>query len=113
MTRPWYGDVAQVYFEKMLKAKSRSPAAEAASIWVRNIQLGLAATPLAALGMWLQDGPKVRHEGRTTATRALPRYRVVTAMRSPRHDVVVMVVVCRRCGPTARCMALMRSCGSS
>ncbi|XP_059588573.1 UDP-galactose translocator [Alligator mississippiensis] len=47
---------AGVYFERLLKGG-------AASVWLRNLQLGLFGTALGLLGMWLTDGPAVAHRG--------------------------------------------------
>ena len=47
---------SSVYFELLLKKKPASPAAAAASLWLRNIQLGVFATPLAAMVMVIHDG---------------------------------------------------------
>ena len=52
-----------VYFELMLKASPSSKEAEVASLWTRNIQLGLFATPLAVCTMLLNDGAHVRMNG--------------------------------------------------
>lgn len=52
-----------VYFEKMLKAPPSSKEAEAASLWTRNIQLGMFATPLALGAMVLNDGAHVHTHG--------------------------------------------------
>ena len=54
---------SSVYFEFMLKKQSTTPAAAAASLWLRNIQLGMFALPLAALTMLVQDGEHVRSYG--------------------------------------------------
>ena len=54
---------SSVYFEMMLKKAPSSAAVAATSLWLRNIQLGLFATPLAALAMVLQDGETVRAYG--------------------------------------------------
>ena len=54
---------SSVYFEMMLKKKSVSPQAQAASLWLRNIQLGLFALPLAGFAMLFNDGDFVRHYG--------------------------------------------------
>ncbi|XP_070558452.1 UDP-galactose translocator-like isoform X2 [Ptychodera flava] len=47
---------AGVYFEKILKGSS-------ASIWLRNIQLGLYGTIIGLIGMWMKDGEKVQEKG--------------------------------------------------
>lgn len=47
---------AGVYFEKILKGSS-------ASVWVRNVQLGLFGTLLGLLGLWWNDGPAVAQRG--------------------------------------------------
>jgi len=54
---------SSVYFEMMLKKAPSSPAAAASSLWLRNIQLGIFATPLAGLAMLLQDGAFVSRYG--------------------------------------------------
>ena len=54
---------SSVYFEMMLKKQSTSPAAQSASLWLRNIQLGMFALPLSALAMLLNDGDFVRSYG--------------------------------------------------
>lgn len=54
---------SSVYFEMMLKKQPSSAAAAKASLWLRNIQLGLFATPLAALAMLANDGERVRANG--------------------------------------------------
>jgi multidrug transporter EmrE-like cation transporter len=50
---------SSVYFEMMLKKAPSSPAVAAASLWLRNIQLGIFATPLAGRAMLLKDGAVV------------------------------------------------------
>lgn len=57
--------LSSVYFEKMLKrpAKSSVHSAEAASLWLRNMQLGAFALPLAALTALTHDGEQVRAYG--------------------------------------------------
>jgi len=52
---------SSVYFEMILKKESSSP--PAASLWLRNIQLGIFATPLAAVAMLLHDGRLVTKYG--------------------------------------------------
>jgi UDP-sugar transporter A1/2/3 len=47
---------SSVYFEMMLKKRPTSCAAQAASLWLRNIQLGIFALPLAACAMLINDG---------------------------------------------------------
>ncbi|KAJ0064435.1 hypothetical protein NL108_006475, partial [Boleophthalmus pectinirostris] len=47
---------AGVYFEKILKGS-------AASVWVRNVQLGMFGTALGLLGMWWNDGPGIAQNG--------------------------------------------------
>ncbi|CAL8369860.1 unnamed protein product [Lota lota] len=47
---------AGVYFEKILKGSS-------ASVWVRNVQLGVFGTALGMLGMWWKDGEAVAEKG--------------------------------------------------
>lgn len=54
---------SSVYFEMMLKKKPSSVAAAAASLWLRNIQLGIFATPLAGAAMLVQNGRFVREHG--------------------------------------------------
>ena len=54
---------SSVYFEKVLKTTPSSPAAAATSLWLRNIQLGIFATPLAACAMLLKDGSTVMKHG--------------------------------------------------
>ncbi|XP_076860178.1 UDP-galactose translocator [Brachyhypopomus gauderio] len=47
---------AGVYFEKILKGSS-------ASVWLRNVQLGIFGTLLGLLGMWWSDGAAVAEKG--------------------------------------------------
>lgn len=47
---------AGVYFEKILKGSS-------ASVWVRNVQLGIFGTALGMLGLWWNDGTAVAERG--------------------------------------------------
>ncbi|XP_035014218.2 UDP-galactose translocator isoform X2 [Hippoglossus stenolepis] len=47
---------AGVYFEKILKGSS-------ASVWVRNVQLGIFGMALGMLGLWWNDGPAVAERG--------------------------------------------------
>lgn len=47
---------AGVYFEKILKGSS-------ASVWLRNIQLGIFGTGLGLLGLWWNDGEAVAEKG--------------------------------------------------
>ncbi|XP_062247003.1 UDP-galactose translocator [Platichthys flesus] len=47
---------AGVYFEKILKGTS-------ASVWVRNVQLGIFGMALGMLGLWWNDGPAVAERG--------------------------------------------------
>ncbi|XP_059360129.1 UDP-galactose translocator-like [Carassius carassius] len=47
---------AGVYFEKILKGSS-------ASVWMRNIQLGIFGTVLGLLGMWWNDGAAITEKG--------------------------------------------------
>jgi UDP-sugar transporter A1/2/3 len=54
---------SSVYFEMMLKKAPSSPAVAAASLWLRNIQLGIFATPLAGIAMLLKDGAVVGEYG--------------------------------------------------
>ncbi|XP_061643788.1 UDP-galactose translocator isoform X1 [Phyllopteryx taeniolatus] len=47
---------AGVYFEKILKTNS-------ASVWLRNVQLGIFGTALGMLALWWNDGAAVAHRG--------------------------------------------------
>lgn len=47
---------AGVYFEKMLKGST-------ASVWLRNVQLGLFGSMTALLGMWMKDGTAIMEKG--------------------------------------------------
>nr|DBA21205.1 TPA: hypothetical protein GDO54_017889 [Pyxicephalus adspersus] len=47
---------AGVYFERILKGSS-------ASVWLRNVQLGIFGTALGLLAMWQQDGAAVAEHG--------------------------------------------------
>lgn len=47
---------AGVYFEKILKGSS-------ASVWMRNVQLGVFGTALGLLGMWWKDGAAIAEKG--------------------------------------------------
>ena len=47
---------SSVYFEMMLKKPPRSKEAASVGLWLRNVQLGIFATPLAALAMYVNDG---------------------------------------------------------
>ncbi|XP_061591667.1 UDP-galactose translocator isoform X2 [Cololabis saira] len=47
---------AGVYFEKILKGSS-------ASVWMRNVQLGIFGTVLGLLGLWWNDGPAIAERG--------------------------------------------------
>lgn len=47
---------AGVYFERILKGSS-------ASVWLRNVQLGIFGTLLGLLGMWWNDGPAIAERG--------------------------------------------------
>ncbi|XP_012711410.2 UDP-galactose translocator isoform X1 [Fundulus heteroclitus] len=47
---------AGVYFERILKGS-------AASVWMRNVQLGVFGTALGLLGMWWNDGGAVARRG--------------------------------------------------
>ncbi|XP_053174198.1 UDP-galactose translocator isoform X2 [Scomber japonicus] len=47
---------AGVYFEKILKGSS-------ASVWLRNVQLGLFGMALGMLGMWWNDGAAIAEHG--------------------------------------------------
>jgi len=57
--------LSSVYFERMLKrpAKSAVAGAEAAGLWLRNIQLGAFALPLAGLTMLCNDAEQLRSHG--------------------------------------------------
>uniref|UniRef100_A0A8C0H8L1 Solute carrier family 35 member A2 n=1 Tax=Chelonoidis abingdonii TaxID=106734 RepID=A0A8C0H8L1_CHEAB len=48
--------LAGVYFEKILKGSS-------ASVWLRNVQLGIFGTLLGLLGMWWAEGAAVAAQG--------------------------------------------------
>lgn len=47
---------AGVYFEKILKGST-------ASVWVRNVQLGIFGTALGMLGLWWKDGEAIVERG--------------------------------------------------
>lgn len=47
---------AGVYFEKILKGSS-------ASVWMRNVQLGIFGTALGLLGLWWNDGAAIAEHG--------------------------------------------------
>ena len=47
---------AGVYFEMMLKGSN-------ASVWLRNVQLGMFGTITALIGMFLKDGQKIQEDG--------------------------------------------------
>ncbi len=47
---------AGVYFEKILKGSS-------ASVWMRNVQLGIFGTALGMLGLWWNDGAVIAERG--------------------------------------------------
>ncbi|XP_051509488.1 UDP-galactose translocator-like isoform X2 [Myxocyprinus asiaticus] len=47
---------AGVYFEKILKGSS-------ASVWMRNVQLGIFGTLLGLLGLWWNDGAVIAEKG--------------------------------------------------
>ncbi|KAM7411139.1 hypothetical protein PAMA_021224 [Pampus argenteus] len=47
---------AGVYFEKILKGSS-------ASVWLRNVQLGVFGTVLGMLGLWWNDGAAIAEHG--------------------------------------------------
>ncbi|XP_029013472.1 UDP-galactose translocator-like isoform X2 [Betta splendens] len=47
---------AGVYFEKILKGSS-------ASVWIRNVQLGIFGTGLGLLGLWWNDGTDIAERG--------------------------------------------------
>ncbi|KAM3872283.1 UDP-galactose translocator [Diretmus argenteus] len=47
---------AGVYFEKILKGSS-------ASVWMRNVQLGIFGMALGMLGLWWNDGPAIAEHG--------------------------------------------------
>ena len=51
---------AGVYFEKILKGSGNGPGA---TIWLRNIQLGLFGTLLGFIGMMLNDHTKIHDKG--------------------------------------------------
>ena len=57
--------LSSVYFERILKrpACSSVEGAEAAGLWLRNVQLGVFALPLAALTMVYNDGEQLRSHG--------------------------------------------------
>ena len=54
---------SSVYFEKMLKKPGGAGGVPEAGLWVRNIQLGSFAMPLAGLGMVVQDFAFLRDYG--------------------------------------------------
>ena len=54
---------SSVYFEKMLKKPSMHAAPPSAALWVRNVQLGAFALPLAAIAVAQQDGTFVPRHG--------------------------------------------------
>ena len=47
---------AGVYFEKMLKGSD-------ASVWLRNVQLGIFGSMTALIGMWMKDGADIQEKG--------------------------------------------------
>lgn len=47
---------AGVYFEKILKGSS-------ASLWLRNVQLGLFGVFFGLIGMWMKDGDDIMEKG--------------------------------------------------
>ena len=47
---------AGVYFEKMLKGSD-------ASVWLRNVQLGIFGSMTAFIGMWMKDGAAIQEKG--------------------------------------------------
>lgn len=47
---------AGVYFEKILKGSS-------ASLWLRNVQLGLFGTFMGLIGLWWNDGAQIAEKG--------------------------------------------------
>ena len=51
-----FSGFAGVYFEKVLKGST-------ASVWLRNIQLGIFGTILAFIGAYLKDGEAIREKG--------------------------------------------------
>lgn len=51
---------AGVYFEKILKGSGKGPAA---SLWLRNIQLGLFGVVLGLGGMYINDYEKIKEKG--------------------------------------------------
>lgn len=53
---------SSVYFEKMLKTPFEGAAAQA-GLWLRNIQLGSFALPLAAAAMLAKDGDAIARHG--------------------------------------------------
>lgn len=58
---------SSVYFEAVLKAPQKPISGQAPSpdwsLWVRNIQLGAFALPIALLGAFLKDGSQIREVG--------------------------------------------------
>lgn len=54
---------SSVYFELILKKAPGTAAAAAAGLWLRNVQLGLFATPLAAAAVLVHDGARVGTQG--------------------------------------------------
>ena len=51
---------AGVYFEKILKGSGSGPGK---SIWLRNIQLGMFGSLLGVIGMFVNDGAKIKQNG--------------------------------------------------
>jgi UDP-galactose transporter len=45
-----------VYFEKILKGSK-------ASVWLRNVQLGMYGIVIGWIGMWIKDGKKIQESG--------------------------------------------------
>ena len=54
---------SSVYFESMLKGQQLRPSIAPASLWLRNVQLGVFALPLAALAVYSHDGVAVKKAG--------------------------------------------------
>ena len=45
-----------MYFEKILKGSK-------ASVWLRNVQLGMYGIVIGLVGMWIKDGDKIKESG--------------------------------------------------